>query len=221
MKTATYSPETIRELEGLFAGQNVHRRRRVQGYEPGTELSYEARSILPDGLVRLRLAVEKFVGGGFAGQVYKVKLLAADILQGTAIGFEPGRSYALKILIPPSGIGRRIRDLFFGIGFQAPFSLQSLASAGRSQALWQKFIKRAARIEFGRDDAVVDIFATLLDSRLGATGKSANGWTAGCGVSRWTTTSTPVGLGKSARRTKVSVRPNTGPSASSWLGWSA
>ena len=171
MKTATYSPETIRELEGLFARQNVHRRRRVQGYEPGTELSYEARSILPDGLVRLRLAVEKFVGGGFAGQVYKVKLLAADILQGTAIGFEPGRSYALKILIPPSGIGRRIRDLFFGIGFQAPFSLQSLASAGRSQALWQKFIKRAARIEFGRDDAVVDIFATLLDSRLGSYGE--------------------------------------------------
>jgi len=49
-------------------------------------------------------------------------------------------------------MGRRIRNLFYGVGFQAPFSLQSLAAAGRSQALWQKFIRRAAKIELGAEE---------------------------------------------------------------------
>jgi hypothetical protein len=68
-------------------------------------------------------------------------------------------------------MGRRIRNLLYGIGFQAPFSLQSLASAGRSQALWQKFIRRAARLELGAEDAVVDIHATLVDRTLGSYGE--------------------------------------------------
>jgi hypothetical protein len=171
MKTATYSPETIRGLGEVFSAQNLHRPQRLRRYEPGNLLEYEIRGIIPDGRARLDLEIEKFVGGGFAGQVYKVKLRAADILEGAPVGFEPGRSYALKIFIPPSEFGRRIRDFFYRVGFQAPFALQSLAAAGRSQALWQKFIKRAARIEFGRDDAVVDILATLLDSRLGSYGE--------------------------------------------------
>ena len=91
--------------------------------------------------------------------------------RGGPSGLEPGRPYALKILIPASGLRRRIRNLFYGIGFQAPFSLQSVAAAGRSQALWQKFIRRAAKIELGDEAAVVDIHGTFLDPRLGSFGE--------------------------------------------------
>ncbi|MBM3312593.1 MAG: hypothetical protein FJY80_13935, partial [Candidatus Aminicenantes bacterium] len=171
MKTTTYKFETIRELEGVFSSQKVHRPPRLRRYEAGTELEYEIRGVVPDGRARARFEVEKFVGGGYAGQVYKIKLLGLESLEGRVEGFAVGRSYALKIFFPASGIGRRVRDAFYRLGFQAPFSLQTLAAAGRSQALWQKFIRRAARIAFGREDAVVDVLATLLDRRLGSYGE--------------------------------------------------
>jgi hypothetical protein len=167
----TYHPETIRALEAAFAGEKVFRPARAGRYEPGTVLEYEVRGVVPDSWAKARFEVEKYAGGGYAGQVYKVRLLALDALEGRVGGLEPGRSYALKILVPASGLGRRIRNIFYGVGFQAPFSLQSLAAAGRSQALWQKFIRRAAKIEFGTDGAIVDIHATLLDSKLGSYGE--------------------------------------------------
>jgi hypothetical protein len=164
-------PETIRALERVFAGQHVLRPIRAGRYEPGDILEYEIRGVIPGGRARARLEVEKYVGGGYAGQVYRVKLVTLETIEGCLEGLEPGRSYALKILVPASGLGRRIRNLFYGVGFQAPFSLQSLASAGRSQALWQKFIRRAAKVELRTEDAVVDIHATLLDPKLGSYGE--------------------------------------------------
>jgi len=168
---ADYKPETMRALEAAFAAQGVLRPFRLGRYEPGTILEYEIRGILPDGRARVSLEILKFVGGGFAGQVYKVVPRSIEATEGRVEGLEAGRVYALKILIPPSGFSVRIRNLFYGLGFQAPFSLQSLAAAGRSQALWQKFIRRAARVEFGRDDAVADVIGTFRDSRLGSYGE--------------------------------------------------
>ncbi|MHB8054078.1 MAG: hypothetical protein ACYDH3_02370 [Candidatus Aminicenantales bacterium] len=168
---AEYAPETIRALEAIFAAQGVVRPLRRQRYEPGTVLSFEIRGVYPEGRARAALEIRKFVGGGFAGQVYRVVPRTIEPVEGRVEGLEVGRFYALKILIPPSRFNSRIRSLFYGFGFQAPFSLQSLAAAGRSQALWQKFIRRAARIEFGRDDAVADIIGTLRDDRLGSYGE--------------------------------------------------
>ena len=167
----TYHPDTIRTLEKTFAAQEVERRIRIDRHESGSVLEYEVRGVIPEGRGRARFEVEKHVGGGYAGQVYKVKLAALEILEGQLNGLEPGRSYALKILVPASGTGRRIRDLFYGVGFQAPFSLQCLAAAGRSQALWQKFTRRAAKIELGVEEAVVDIHATFVDHDLGSYGE--------------------------------------------------
>ncbi|MGD1008695.1 MAG: hypothetical protein ABR951_00930 [Candidatus Aminicenantales bacterium] len=166
-----YQPETIRGLEKVFAGQEVLRPIRPGRYEPGTVLEYDVRGVVPDGRARARLEVEKYVGGGYAGQVYRVKLLALETIEGKAGGLEAGGRYALKILTPASGLGRRIRNLFYGVGFQAPFSLQSLSAAGRSQALWQKFIRRTAKIELGTEAAVVDIHATFVDHRVGSYGE--------------------------------------------------
>jgi len=168
---AEYKPETIRALEAVFTAQNVRRPFRFGRYESGTVLDYEIRGILPDARAKVSLEIVKFVGGGFAGQVYRVVPRTIEPVEGRVEGLEAGRVYALKILIPPTGFGSWIRNLFYGLGFQAPFSLQSLAAAGRSQALWQKFIRRAARIEFGRDNAVADIVGTVRDERLGSYGE--------------------------------------------------
>jgi hypothetical protein len=171
MKTSPYSPATVSELEVRFRAESLERPLRIRRYEAGRVLDYEVRGVVPEGRARVRLEIERYVGGGYAGQVYKVKALSVQPLEGQVSGIEPGRSYALKVLVPVGGAGRGIRNLLYGLGFQAPFSLQCLAAAGRSQALWQKFIRRAARTELGSDAAVVDIHATLLDPTLGSYGE--------------------------------------------------
>ncbi len=171
MKDHSYSAETVRELEVRFRAQKLLRPLRLRRYEPGQVLDYEVRGVLPDGRAKVRFEIEKYVGGGYAGQVYKVRALTIEPVEGQVAGLEPGNSYALKILVPVSGAGRLIRNTLYGLGFQAPFSLQSLAAAGRSQALWQKFVRRAAKTELGTDAAVVDIYGTLVDSTLGSYGE--------------------------------------------------
>jgi hypothetical protein len=114
------------------------------------------------------LIVEKFVGGGFAGQVYRVKVTNVE---GTIEGLEEGGIYATKILIPPSGFSRLFRNLLYWIGFQGPFQLQVNPEAARAGGLWQKFIRRGAKIRFGDEKAVVDIYGTFVDENLGGCGE--------------------------------------------------
>jgi hypothetical protein len=215
----TYRPETVRALEAAFDEQAVLRPLRPGRYEPGTVLDYEVRGVIPSGRARARLEVERFVGGGYAGQVYRVRLLELEPLEGRVDGLAPGGVYALKIMVPASGLGRRIRNLFYGIGFQAPFSLQALAAAGRSQALWQKFIRRGARIELGSEDAIVDIHATFLDHRLGSYGEISE-WVDGRmwrlevdddldARRRWRTGDPETGFGSPEYRTKRAFMDRT------------
>jgi hypothetical protein len=70
-----YSIEVCRQLEESFAAAGLHRSMRVSRYEPGTQLTYDLRGVVPANPGRVQLEVEKFVGGGFAGQVYRVKVL--------------------------------------------------------------------------------------------------------------------------------------------------
>jgi hypothetical protein len=86
-------------------------------------------------------------------------------------GIEVGGVYAMKILIPPSTFSRLFRNLLYWFGFQGPFQLQCNPAAARAGALWQKFIRRAAKIRFGDENAVVDIYATFVDSTLGSCGQ--------------------------------------------------
>jgi hypothetical protein len=167
----SYSVETVRELENIVHEQNILRPMRIRRYEPGTVLEYDLRGVLPSGKAKARLEIEKFAGGGFAGQVYKVRLLALDQQEGRIEGLSVGGAFALKVFVPPKGFSLRIRNLFYGMGFQGPFSLQAIPAAGRSQALWQKFIRQAAKIEFGSEDSVVDVLATLTDPGLGSCGE--------------------------------------------------
>ena len=171
MTDSAYSDDVVRELKGRFCAESLFRPLRLRRYEPGEILGYDILAVWPRRPARVKLAVERHVGGGYAGQVYRVRVLEIEAPEGPVEGLVPGGVCALKILLPVSGFGRFIRNLLYGIGFQAPFSLQSLAAAGRSQALWQKFIRRAAKIELEAEAAVVDIHATLLDPSLGSYGE--------------------------------------------------
>jgi hypothetical protein len=167
----SYSVETCRKLEQVFKKQNILRPLRIQRYDPGTELSYEIKGVVPAVGGRIKLGVEKSVGGGYAGQVYKVKALAIETPGGPIERLQPGRSYAMKIFIPPTGFARLFRNIIYAVGFQGPFSPRVNPDAARAGALWQKFIRRGAGLRLGSENAVVDILATLVDSKLGSYGE--------------------------------------------------
>ncbi len=163
-----YSVEVCRELEERFHRAQLHRPMRISRYDAGTELTYQVSSLAGAGTARVHLVVEKFVGGGFAGQVYYVKIAG---IEGAVEGLEEGRAYAMKILIPPSGFSRLFRNLLYRVGFQGPFQLQVNPAAAKAGALWQKFIRRGAKIRFGDESAVRDIYATFVDDKLGSCGE--------------------------------------------------
>jgi len=166
-----YSVQICRELEQQFRQAQLYRPMRIQHYDTGTELSYEVTGVIPENKARVRLVVDKFVGGGFAGQVYRVKVLGVDAPAGEIPGLQVGRLLAMKIMIPPSGFSLLFRNVIYAIGFQGPFQLQVNPAAARAGALWQKFIRRAAGVRWGDENVVNDILATFVDDTLGSCGE--------------------------------------------------
>jgi hypothetical protein len=167
--SAKYSTETCIELTRQCLNAGLHRPVCVARYDNSTELVYDVKGITKPNSAKVRLVVEDFVGGGFAGQVYKVKILTID--GGQIDGLKVGGVYAMKILIPPSVFSRLFRDVLYWIGFQGPFQLQVNPAALSAGALWQKFIRRGAKIRFGDESTVVDIYATFVDGALGSCGE--------------------------------------------------
>ena len=168
---AEYSVEVCKQLEKKFHDARLHRPMRIARYDPGDELVYDVTGVGQPAEARVHLTVEDFVGGGFAGQVYRVKIMDIEAGNESIEGLEVGQIYAMKILIPPSSFSRLFRNLLYWVGFQGPFQLQVNPAAARVGALWQKFIRRAAKIRFGDERTVVDIHATFVDSRLGSCGE--------------------------------------------------
>ena len=168
-----YSIDTVRDLETAFQDLKLHRPMRVERYEDGTELVYEVTGVDDGAEAVVRLKIKSFVGGGFAGQVYRVEILdfVSNGGESGPGGMKKGRTYAMKILIPPSNFSLLFRNVIYWIGFQGPFQLQVNPAAARAGALWQKFIRRAAGAHFGDEKAVVDIHATFVDPILGACGE--------------------------------------------------
>jgi len=166
----SYPAEIYGELEQEFLRTGLHRPMHVERLEVGTERVYDVTGI-PAKEGRVRLVVEAFVGGGFAGQVYRVRVLDLQTESGPIGGLESGKVFAMKILIPPTSFSRLFRNALYWVGFQGPFQPQVNPAAARAGALWQTFIRRGARIWFGDERAVVDIHATFVDSRLGSCGE--------------------------------------------------
>lgn len=163
-----YSVDVCRQLEGGFHAAKLFRPMRISRYDAGTELTYDVSGVNRAEKAKVHLRVEKFIGGGFAGQVYRVKVTG---IEGTIDGIEAGKVYAIKILIPPSGFSRLFRNFLYWIGFQGPFQLQVNPAAARAGTIWQKLIRRGAKIRFGDENAVVDIYGTFVDNQQGSCGE--------------------------------------------------
>lgn len=166
-----YSPKVCQTLKKRFKNLSLHRPMRVSRYDEGDQLTYQVNDVSSANTATVKLNVEKFVGGGFAGQVYKVKILQIASTKKPVGKLRKGGLYAMKILIPPSRFSRLFRNVLHWIGFQGPFQLQINLSAARAGALWQKFIRRAANIRFGNKNTVVDIFGLFVDTTLGSCGE--------------------------------------------------
>jgi hypothetical protein len=168
-----YSVELCKKLEQRFEKLNLHRPFRVQRYDAGDALEYDVTptdaAAVPG---RVRLEIEKFVGGGFAGQVYRARVLESEETVEKLLPV--GTTFALKILIPPSGGSLFFRNVLHYIGFQGAFQLQTNPTATRAGALWQKFIRRGARVRFGDDSCVNDVHCTFVDHTLGSCGEISN-----------------------------------------------
>ncbi|MBN1125922.1 MAG: hypothetical protein JXA82_13015 [Sedimentisphaerales bacterium] len=176
-----HSIQIAQKLRQRFDHLNLHRPARVVRYEPGDELSYNMSSVEGDQKASVRLVIEKFVGGGFAGQVYRVKVLGMEADSGPLErmgGIEVNSVYAMKILIPPSGFSVLFRNFVYWLGFQGPFQLQVNPEAARAGAIWQKFIRRAAQIRFGDESCINDIHVTFVDPILGSCGELSD-WVEG------------------------------------------
>ncbi len=171
-----YSVQTCKNLETKFSSLGLYRPLRIIRYDAGDHLCYEVNSVADTSTAKVNLVVEKFVGGGFAGQVYRVKIV--NIEGGSLSGIEVNGTYAMKILIPPSGGSLLFRNIIYGIGFQAPFQPQVNPTAARAGALWQKFIRRGAKIRFGDEGSVNDIHVTFVDNDLGSCGELSD-WVEG------------------------------------------
>ena len=165
------SVAVYRQLEAEFQSMALHRPMQIERYEAGTELEYMVTGVDTANQANVRLVIEKFIGGGFAGQVYRIKVLEINTDDGLLDQIQVGGIYAVKILIPPSGFSRLFRNALYWLGFQGPFQLQVNPAAARAGALWQKFIRRGAKFAFGRENAVVDIYATFVDENLGSCGE--------------------------------------------------
>ena len=75
---AEYSVETVKKLQEKVRAAKLHRPMRISRYDPGTELTYNVSTLEKTGTAKVHLLVEKFAGGGFAGQVYRVKVTGLD-----------------------------------------------------------------------------------------------------------------------------------------------
>ena len=109
---ADYSLEIQEQLKDDVRQADLHRPVRVGLYETGTELLYDVMGVAEANTGTVRLVIEKFIGGGFAGQVYRVRVL--DLRSGGPVGdLEVGGVFAMKILIPPSGFSRFFRNVLY------------------------------------------------------------------------------------------------------------
>ena len=171
--------DPLRErLERQFHACELARPFRRSSYDPGDLLEYAITGVAPARAGRVVAKVERLVGGGFGGQVYRVELLEVQAEDGPLPGLVAGRSYAVKILKPASTFARVFRDFLYFLAYQGPFSARVNPASVRVGALWQKLIRRAAAVAFGDESAVCDTYATFYDEELQSFGE-INEWIEG------------------------------------------
>ncbi|MGD8451711.1 MAG: hypothetical protein PVJ57_07825 [Phycisphaerae bacterium] len=171
-------PRVRARLEDEFGACDLLRPFRRSCYDAGARLSLAVTGVVPANTGRIEAEVERFVGGGFAGQVYRVVLREVQPDDGPLVGLEVGQRYAIKILRPPSGMAALFRDVLYFLAYQGAFSAEVNPAAVRVGVLWQKLIRRAAAERLGEPTSVCDTFATFYDDQLHSFGE-INEWVSG------------------------------------------
>ncbi len=173
-----YDAQQCARLAGIIEDAALHYRHAPSRYDAGHQFRLDITGVCPATTGQATLEVERFVGGGFAGQVYRTTLTALD-LQGDDIpGLAIGGRYAVKIMLPPSRFSLLFRNVIYGLAYQGAFSPQVNPAAARAGVLWQKLIRRGAALHFGDQACVADTYATFFDAGLGSFGE-INEWVDG------------------------------------------
>jgi hypothetical protein len=149
----------ISEIEKTPLERDYHPSR----HENGDTLDVRLAGVVPRGTAQATLVVERFIGGGFAGQVYQARV---ERLDGEISGLAMGGSYAVKVQRPPSAFSQMFRDALFKVAYQGDFAAQVNPSAVMAGALWQKLLRRGAALELGRQDAIADVYGIFFDPAL-------------------------------------------------------
>lgn len=165
------SESLCRELERRAESAGLLVPFRREQYENGDILDISFKTVWPEAEGHGKFCVEAYAGSGFAGQVYRCRVESLDLPPGCGSDLRVGMVCAVKVLKPISSIARGFRDLLYRIGFHAPFSAAVNESACRAGLLWQKVIRIAAGVEFGRQDAIADVYASFFDHNLCAWGE--------------------------------------------------
>ncbi len=173
-----YDVAQIKRLEAVIEQAGLFHSHAPSRYDPGDILNVEITGVCPAATARATFELERFVGGGFAGQVYRANLLDLDPAEGSIPGLTAGNVYALKIIVPSSRFARLFRNAVYWLAYQGPFSAQVNAAAARTGVLWQKLIRRGAKVRFGDERRVADTYATFFDQVLGSYGE-VNEWVEG------------------------------------------
>ena len=129
------SVTTIKRLQQIFQQAELKRPMRVNCYDAGDRLTYDVSEVTGKNSGKIHLTIDKFVGGGFAGQVYRVKVEDITRASGPIGGLEKGGTYAMKILIPPTAFSLQFRNAIYWAAFQGPFQLQVNPHAARAGAI--------------------------------------------------------------------------------------
>ncbi len=172
MGKRNYSIPLCNELIGSIREASLKVPYRPSRYEDGDILNLNFTTLWPEQKGQARFEIEKFVGGGFAGQVYRCRCLElSEPDTFSEHGLQTGAIYGIKIMLPPSRFSYVFRNILYWLGFQSTFSSQTNAAACRAGLLWQKLSRRAAGSIFNDEDAVADAYASFYDPDLRSWGE--------------------------------------------------
>lgn len=135
---------------------------RPGGYDPGDTVVSLVKDIDGDEHEAV-FKIERYCGGGFAGQVYRARCVKCD--DGW---LQTGTVFALKFFSPRSGFRKRFRDLLYFIGFQSPFPHQFNEAAVRTGLYLTKLLRWATQVEFGSDASINDCLGSFWDEHIGS-----------------------------------------------------
>ncbi|MBN1153808.1 hypothetical protein JXB12_02675 [candidate division KSB1 bacterium] len=167
-----------KELSEIAAGTDLIKHYRPSRYGVGEIVVLTVEGVAPQYKACVQCKIDKFVGGGFAGQVYRIRMIDLEVLEGESVDLRRDEYYAMKILVPPSGFSRFFRNAVYTIAYQGKFSAQVNHAAARVGVLWQKLLRRGAKIFFGTEQAIADTYATFYDRNFFSYGE-INEWVSG------------------------------------------